>query len=90
MSATIQFKTDKSKGWVSGYKFEMLLSIVKQGIFTNKKTLTIVIQARANVPIDTIIRLINTVNQLNKKGVKVTPNFSGKIIDYSDIAKRLV
>ncbi|MBE0365350.1 hypothetical protein PULV_a2129 [Pseudoalteromonas ulvae UL12] len=78
MAATIQFKTEKKSGWVSGYDLEKLLVEVKDKIFTNKKALTIVIQARANAPINTLIRLINVANQLDHKGVKVTLDFSGK------------
>ena len=77
MAATIQFKTKKEKEstWVSFYDFEMLLAEAKDNIFKNKKSLTIVIQARANASINTLIRLLSVVNQLSEMGVKVTLNF---------------
>jgi len=78
MAAKIQFKTEKKSGWVSGYDFEKLLFQVKDNIFSNKQALTIVIQAKSNAPINTIIRLLNVANQLDEKGVKVTLDFSGK------------
>lgn len=79
MAATIQFKTKKEKEstWVSFYDFEMLLAEVKNNIFKNKKSLTIVIQARANASINTLIRLLSVANQLSEMGVQVTLNFSG-------------
>lgn len=79
MAATIQFKTKKEKNttWVSFYDFEMLLAEAKDSIFKNKKALTIVVQARANASINTLIRLLSVVNQLSDMGVKVTLNFSG-------------
>jgi hypothetical protein len=78
MAATIQFKPQVKDRWVSGYQLEQLLASVKEKIYKNKKALTIVIQSRANAPINTLIRLINVVNQLDEKGVKVTLDFSGK------------
>lgn len=78
MAATIQFKTEKESGWVSLYDFEQLLCQEKDKIFENKKALTIVVQARANAPINTLIRLLSVSNQLSDNGVKVTLNFSGK------------
>jgi hypothetical protein len=78
MAATIQFKTEKKSGWVSLYDFEQLLSEVKDKIFENKKSLTIVVQSRANAPINTLIRLLCISNQLSDEGIKVTLNFSGK------------
>jgi hypothetical protein len=78
MAATIQFKPKKKNSWVTGYQLEQLLTEVKDRIYTNKKALTIVIQSRANAPINTLIRLINVANQLDEKGVKVTLDFSGK------------
>lgn len=78
MAATVQFKSIKPSGWISGYDFEQLLKPAKASLYKNKKALTIVIQARANAPLNTLIRLLNVANQLDANGVKVTLNFSGK------------
>lgn len=78
MAATIQFKPKKPKGWVSGYEFEQILKEAKLKLYKNKKALTIVIQSKANAPLNTLIRLLNVANQLSDEGVKVTLNFSGK------------
>lgn len=78
MAATIQFRTDKASRWVSGYDFEQILKQSKEKLYKNKKALTIVIQARACAPLNTLIRLLNVANQLDSQDIKVTLKFSGK------------
>ncbi len=78
MAATIQFKSKKPSGWISGYDFEQILKEAKLKLYKNKKALTIVIQSRANAPLNTLIRLLNVANQLDGEGFKVTLNFAGK------------
>ena len=78
MAATIQFKSTKSSGWISGYDFEKILKEAKDTTYKNKKALTIVVQSRANAPLNTLIRLLNVCNQLDAEGVKVTLKFAGK------------
>jgi hypothetical protein len=78
MAATIQFKSTKPSGWISGYDFEQILKEAKYTTYKNKKALTIVVQSRANAPLNTLIRLLNVCNQLDAEGVKVTLKFAGK------------
>lgn len=78
MAATIQFKSKKPSGWISGYDFEQILKDAKPKLYKNKKALTIVVQSRANAPLNTLIRLLNVSNQLHAEGVTVTLYFSGK------------
>jgi len=79
MAATIKLKSRKPKNdWVSSYDFELLLSENKEKIFKGRKNLTFSIPAKTRLPLETIIRLLNTSNQFSSLGYKVKLKFLGK------------
>jgi hypothetical protein len=79
MAATIKLKSRKPKNnWISSYDFEILLSENKDKIFKGRKSITFSIPAKACLPLQTIVRLLNVSNQYSALGFKVKLKFLGK------------
>jgi hypothetical protein len=77
MAATIKLKSRKNN-WVSSYDFEVLLSENKDKIFKGRKSITFSIPAKASLPLETIVRLLNVSNQFSSLGFKIKLKFLGK------------
>lgn len=88
MAATIKLKSRKPNNhWVSSYDFEVLLSEYQDKIFKGRKSITFSIPAKACLPLETIVRLLNLSNQFSSLGFKVKLRFLGKesnVMSYCD------
>lgn len=68
---------DPKKTWISGHTFEQILVKNKNKIQVYSEVLTFKIPEKNSLSLDTIIRLLNLLNQLATKGKKVNLHFLG-------------
>lgn len=67
-----------NNGWVNGYAFEVLLQDKVSFISKPKQKLTFEVLEQTKLPLDTIVRLLQLLNQLQSKGHRITLNFKGR------------
>lgn len=67
-----------AKPWVNGFCFEQILIKNKSKIAKGRRIAVFKIPEQTCLPLDTVIRLLNLLNQLGDKGYKLKLHFLGK------------